>query len=96
MTKITFQGNEIHSIRSLAITGSKVPNFHLTKTDFSSTSISDHADKKIVLNVFPGVDTGTCAKTVRKFNEEIAQARFCGTDGIENVQMLYDFRDGNF
>jgi len=66
-----------------------------------------------VLNIFPSVDTGTCARSVRKFNEEVAkldntkvlciskdlpfaQARFCGAEGIENVEMLSDFRDGNF
>ncbi|MEP3383605.1 MAG: thiol peroxidase, partial [Flavobacteriaceae bacterium] len=66
-----------------------------------------------VLNIFPSVDTGTCAKSVRQFNEEaaklenttvlciskdlpFAQARFCGAEGIENVDMLSDYKSGNF
>lgn len=113
MAKVTLKGNEIHTIGSLPATGGKAPDFELTKTDLSSASLSDYSGKKTVLNIFPSVDTGTCAQSVRKFNEEVAklentkvlciskdlpfaQARFCGTEGIENVEMLSDFRNGNF
>ena len=97
----------------LPTNGSKAPDFQLTKNDLSSASLSDYSGKKVVLNVFPSIDTGTCAQSVRQFNEEaaeldntvvlciskdlpFAQARFCGAEGIENVEMLSDFRDGNF
>ncbi len=113
MTKITLKGNEIHTIGSLPAKGSQAPDFNLTKTDLSSASLSDYSGKKTVLNVFPSIDTGTCAQSVRQFNEKaakldntavlciskdlpFAQARFCGAEGIENVEMLSDFRDGNF
>jgi thiol peroxidase len=65
------------------------------------------------LNIFPSIDTGVCATSTRKFNEEasklentkilcvskdlpFAQKRFCAAEGIKNVEMLSDFRDGNF
>ncbi len=113
MAKVTLKGNEIHTIGSLPKTGSKAPDFQLTKTDLSSASLSDYSGKKTVLNIFPSIDTGTCAQSVRQFNKEaaklentqvlciskdlpFAQARFCGAEGIENVEMLSDFRDGNF
>lgn len=113
MTKITLKGNEVHTTGNLPSIGDKAPDFELTKTDLSSASLSDYMGKKVVLNIFPSVDTGICAQSVRKFNEEFAklentkvlciskdlpfaQARFCGAEGIENVEMLSDFRNGNF
>ncbi len=113
MAKVTLKGSQIHTIGSLPAIGDKAPDFELTKTDLSSVSLSDYSGKKIVLNIFPSVDTGTCAQSVRKFNKEVAkldntkvlciskdlpfaQARFCGAEDIENVEMLSDFRDGNF
>lgn len=113
MAKVTLKGSEIHTIGSLPVIGDKALDFELTKTDLSSVFLSDYSGKKIVLNIFPSVDTGTCARSVRKFNEEVAkldntkvlciskdlpfaQAGFCGAEGIENVEMLSDFRDGNF
>ena len=113
MAKVTLKGNEINTIGNLPANGNKAPDFKLTKTDLSSAKLSDYSGKKIVLNIFPSIDTGTCAQSVRKFNEEVAkfdntnvlciskdlpfaQARFCGAEGIENVEMLSDFRDGNF
>ncbi|WP_149275673.1 thiol peroxidase [Pareuzebyella sediminis] len=113
MATVTLKGNEIHTLGSLPEVGSKAPDFKLTKTDLSTASLSDYSGKKVVLNVFPSVDTGTCAQSVRQFNEEaaeldntvvlciskdlpFAQARFCGAEGISNVDMLSDFRDGSF
>ena len=113
MASLTLHGNAINSIGTLPSIGSAAPNFSLTKGDLSSTSLSDYKGKKIVLNIFPSIDTGTCAKSVRQFNEEaaeldntvvlciskdlpFAQTRFCGAEGIKNVEMLSDFRDGNF
>lgn len=113
MATVTLKGNKIHTLGSLPENGSKAPDFSLTKTDLSSASLSDYLGKKIVLNIFPSIDTGTCAQSVRQFNEEaaelenttvlciskdlpFAQARFCGAEGIKNVEMLSDFRDGAF
>ena len=113
MATVTLKGNEIHTVGSLPANGSKAPDFTLTKNDLSSASLSDFAGKRVILNIFPSVDTGTCAQSVRQFNEEaaeldntvvlciskdlpFAQARFCGAEGIDNVEMLSDFRDGSF
>ncbi|QLG46808.1 thiol peroxidase [Costertonia aggregata] len=113
MATVTLKGNEIHTLGNLPAQGSMAPNATLTKTDLSATSIADYKGKKVVLNIFPSIDTGTCAQSVRQFNEEaaeldntvvlciskdlpFAQTRFCGAEGIENVEMLSDFKDGNF
>ncbi|MEM1259785.1 MAG: thiol peroxidase [Bacteroidota bacterium] len=113
MATVTLKGNEIHTLGNLPATGSKAPDFTLVKNDLSSASLSDYSGSKIILNIFPSVDTGTCAQSVRQFNEEaveldntkvlciskdlpFAQARFCGAEGIDKVETLSDFRDGNF
>tara|TARA_R110002051_G_scaffold8980_10_gene36389 strand:- start:3394 stop:3813 length:420 start_codon:yes stop_codon:yes gene_type:complete len=85
MASVTLKGNAIHTLGSLPATGEKAPEFQLTKNDLSILKLSDYEGSRVVLNIFPSVDTGTCA-----------QARFCGAEGIENVEMLSDFRDGNF
>ncbi|MEZ5374278.1 MAG: thiol peroxidase [Microthrixaceae bacterium] len=76
-------------------------------------SLGDLAGRNVVLNVFPSVDTPTCAASVRTFNERaasldnttvlcvsadlpFAQQRFCGAEGIENVQMGSTFRNPDF
>ncbi len=113
MGKVTLKGNEVHTTGTLPTKGDKAPDFHLTTTDLSSAELSDYAGKKTVLNIFPSIDTGTCAQSVRQFNEKatglsntavlcisrdlpFAQARFCGAESIDHVEMLSDFRDGNF
>lgn len=113
MATVTLKGNNIHTLGSLPKKGSKAPEFNLTKNDLSGVTLSDYAGSRVVLNIFPSVDTGTCAQSVRQFNTEaaeldntivlcvskdlpFAQARFCGAEGIENVEMLSDFKDGNF
>ncbi|MCM4153635.1 thiol peroxidase [Arenibacter sp. N53] len=113
MATVTLKGNPINTIGTLPATGSEAPSFSLTKKDLSTSNFSDYKGKKVVLNIFPSVDTGTCAQSVRQFNKQaselentkilciskdlpFAQNRFCGAEGIENVEMLSDFRDGNF
>ncbi len=113
MATVTLKGNPINTLGNLPNTGSKAPDFQMTKNDLSSIGLSDYAGKKVVLNIFPSIDTGTCAQSVRQFNKEaaaldntvilciskdlpFAQARFCGAEGIDNVEMLSDFRNGNF
>lgn len=73
MAKITLKGNPINTLGELPKTGSKAPDFKLTKTDLADVSLKDFAGKKIVLNIFPSVDTPTCATSVRKFNVEAAK-----------------------
>ena len=113
MATITLGGNPIHTNGELPTVGSKAPDFQLVKTDLSVVSLSDFAGSKLVLNIFPSVDTGVCATSVRTFNQKasslentkvlcisrdlpFAQKRFCGAEGIENVENLSDFKEGDF
>jgi thioredoxin-dependent peroxiredoxin len=72
MAEITLKGNKIHTIGSLPQAGSKVPDFRLTKQDLSDIKPADVAGKKVIYNIFPSIDTATCATSVRKFNEQAA------------------------
>lgn len=70
MAEITLKGNTINTVGSLPETGLKAPDFKLTTVDLSQKSLSDFKGKKIILNIFPSVDTGTCATSVREFNKK--------------------------
>ena len=113
MATITLKGNSIETIGNLPKIGSKAPNFSLVATDLSHKTLTDYSGKKVILNIFPSIDTSTCATSVRTFNKKaatientivicvsrdlpFAQTRFCGAEGIENVQVLSDFATGNF
>ena len=72
MAKITFKGSEINTQGALPKVGDKAPDFTLTAGDLSTKALADFAGKKVVLNIFPSIDTGTCAASVRKFNVEAA------------------------
>ena len=69
MASITLGGNPIHTSGELPKVGSKLTDFKLVKNDLSVADLSTFAGKKLVLNIFPSIDTGTCATSVRKFNE---------------------------
>lgn len=71
MAQITLKGNPINTSGKLPQIGTTAPDFVLTKTDLSDISLKDFAGKKIVLNIFPSVDTPVCAMSIRKFNSEI-------------------------
>ncbi len=70
MAEITLKGNPIHTLGTLPETGSMAPEFKLVKTDLSEAKLSDYKGKKVVLNIFPSLDTATCAASVRRFNAE--------------------------
>ena len=69
MASITLGGNPIQTSGELPKIGSKIADFKLIKTDLSVASLGDFAGKKLLLNIFPSIDTWTCAASVRKFNE---------------------------
>lgn len=73
MTKITLKGNAINTIGNLPAVGSKAKDFNLTAADLSNKTLADYTGKKLVLNIFPSIDTGTCATSVRNFNKEAAK-----------------------
>jgi len=72
MAAITLQGNTIHTNGNLLNNGDKAPDFKLTANDLSTKTLADFSGKKIILNIFPSIDTGTCAASVRNFNKEAA------------------------
>jgi thioredoxin-dependent peroxiredoxin len=72
MTKITLKGNPIETIGKLPKVGKKAPKFKLVKNDLTIARLKDFKGKKILLNITPSLDTGVCAASLRKFNEEAA------------------------
>lgn len=72
MAKISLKGTPINTYADLPENGSKAPEFNLTALDLSSKKLSDYAGNKVVLNIFPSVDTPVCASSVRVFNEKVA------------------------
>ena len=68
MAKITLKGNPINTSGYLPAKGSKAPSFTLVKSDLGVLSLEELAGKKVILNIFPSLDTGICATSVRKFN----------------------------
>ncbi len=85
MATTKFQGNEVNTVGALPEAGASAPDFLLTKGDLSDASLKDFAGKKLVLNIFPSVDTGVCAASVRRFNQEAA--------GLDNTEVLCISRD---
>lgn len=85
MASITLGGNAINTNGELPQVGTAAPDFNLVRTDMSEASLNDFKGKKVILNVFPSVDTGVCATSVRTFNEKAA--------ALENTQVLCISRD---
>jgi len=69
MAKITLKGNAIETIGTLPAKGSAAPSFTLVKTDLSEVKLADYKGKRVVLNIFPSIDTPVCATSVRQFNK---------------------------
>ena len=69
MATITFKGTPVSTSGSLPTVGACAPDFLLTKGDLSDVRLGDYAEKSVVLNIFPSIDTDVCAASVRKFNE---------------------------
>jgi thiol peroxidase len=68
MSKITLKGNEINTVGTLPAVGSVAPAFNLVKSDLSAATLDEFKGKKLVINIFPSLDTGVCAASVRHFN----------------------------
>lgn len=113
MATITLGGKPINTTGTMPAPGIKAPDFNLIKNDLSEVCLADYQGQKVVMNIFPSIDTGVCSASVRKFNElaasldnvkvlcisrdlPFAQKRFCGAEGIDHVESLSDFSNGNF
>lgn len=73
MATITFQGAPVSTAGELPAAGDMGPDFITVRNDLSERKLGDLKGKKVVLNIFPSLDTGVCAMSVRKFNEMAAK-----------------------
>ena len=85
MATITLKGNKIQTVGDLPKVGDKAPGFNLVALDLSRKTLADFSGQQILLNIFPSIDTGTCAASVRKFNKEAA--------ALSNTKVLCISRD---
>lgn len=109
MAHITLKGSPCSTVGELPTVGSQAPGFTLVKPDLSEIRAGELAGRRVVLNIFPSVDTPVCAASVRRFNEAagglenttvvcvsadlpFAFGRFCGAEGIANVECGSGFR----
>ena len=69
MASITLKGNPVSTVGTLPAAGSSAPAFSGLKTDLSECKLTDLSGQKVVLNIFPSIDTGVCAASTRHFNE---------------------------
>ncbi len=72
MAEITLKGNTVHTNGMIPAAGTEAPDFKGVKNDLSEVRLSDFKGQKVVLNVFPSLDTAVCAASVRRFNKEAA------------------------
>jgi len=72
MAQVTLRGNPFNTNGELPSVGSTAPGFSLVGSDLSEITADSLAGKKVVLNIFPSIDTPTCAASVRAFNERAA------------------------
>lgn len=113
MATVTLRGNPVTVAGALPQPGSAAPDFTLTNKGLADVSLAQWAGKRKVLNIVPSLDTPTCQKSTRVFNEKasamdnavvlviaadlpFAMARFCGAEGLENVETLSTFRGRDF
>ncbi len=85
MASILFGGNPVNINGELPKTGTKAPDFKLVQTNLSVVTLADFVGSKVVLNIFPSVDTPTCATSVRTFNAEASK--------LTNTKVLCISRD---
>ena len=70
MATVTLQGTPVETLGELPAAGSKAPDFTLVTTELGDATCAEYLGKRIVLNIFPSIDTGVCAASVRAFNKE--------------------------
>lgn len=93
MAEITLRGNPIHTVGELPAVGGPAPAYSLTGSDLGAVASNDYAGKPVVLNIFPSIDTPTCATSVRTFNKRAAER-----DGVNVLCVSADlpFAQGRF
>lgn len=72
MAETKFQGTPVHTVGELPAVDAQAPSFLIVNTDLEDVNAEKYAGKNIVLNIFPSIDTGVCAASVRQFNKDAA------------------------
>lgn len=72
MQTVYFQQNPVHVFGTIPAVGTMAPDFELTNADLTPVSLDTYKGKRLVLNIFPSLDTSVCAMSVRRFNKEAA------------------------
>lgn len=85
MSQITLKDKKINTYGILPETGEKAPHFELIRTDLSSATLKDFKGKRVIMNIFPSIDTNVCAISVRNFNQRATQ--------LTNTEVLCISRD---
>ncbi|HET8886289.1 MAG TPA: thiol peroxidase [Salinimicrobium sp.] len=85
MSDITFKEQKISTYGNLPEIGEKAPYFKLLKNDLSTSTLNDYKGKRVIMNIFPSIDTNVCATSVRNFNEKAV--------GLNNAVVLCISRD---
>lgn len=80
MSTVTLQGNPVTLRGTFPAAGSTAPDFNLCAADLADTALAAFDGRRKILNIFPSVDTGVCAQSVRTFNEKAA--------GLDNAVVL--------
>lgn len=80
MAQITLDGNPITTVGELPAVGTPAPDFTLVDSSLEEITLAQFRGKRVVLNIFPSLDTGICANSVREFNKRAA--------GLENTQVI--------
>lgn len=85
MGQIKLGGYDIETIGTIPKLGDTAPDFNLTAEDLTSKKLSDYKGSRVVMNIFPSIDTNVCATSVRKFNEKAT--------GLNNTKVLCISKD---
>lgn len=73
MSQITMDGNRVNTYGNLPEKGEKAPHFALIKSDLTTATLEDFKGKRVIMNIFPSIDTGVCATSVRNFSKKATQ-----------------------
>lgn len=85
MAKITLGGTETNTIGNLPEIGSQAPDFHLVRKDMKDVTLANYHGQKVIMNIYPSIDTGVCAMSTTKFNQEASK--------LENTRIICVSKD---
>lgn len=85
MSQITHKGKSVTTYGHLPEKGERAPHFELLRSDLSIATLQDFRGKRVIMNIFPSIDTHVCATSVRNFNDKVAE--------LDNVIVLNISRD---